>query len=68
MPTYFQLFFGVTIFRSSIQDGDEIQLSMEQFPPDDILESLYNLRSRESENLKTVLDLFNLRLSEESET
>ena len=62
MPTYFQLFFGVTIFRSSIQDGDEIQLLMEQFPPDDILESLYNIRSRESEKLRTVSDLYNLEI------
>ena len=33
---------------------------MEQFPPDDILESLYKLRIRESEKLKTVLELYNL--------
>ena len=34
---------------------DEILLSMEQFPLDDILESLYKLRRRESENrLKTM--------------
>ena len=38
---------------------DEILLSMEQFPPDDILESLYKLRTRESEKLKTVLELCN---------
>ena len=33
---------------------------MEQFPPDDILQSLYNLRIRESQKLKTVLELYNL--------
>ena len=33
---------------------------MEQFPPDDILESLFKLRIRESEKLKTVLELYNL--------
>ena len=39
---------------------DELLQSMEQFPPDDILESLYKLRIRESEKLKTVLELYNL--------
>ena len=34
---------------------------MEQFPPDDILESLYKLRIRESEKINTVLELFNLQ-------
>ena len=38
---------------------DEILLSMEQFPPDDILEGLYKLKTRESEKLKTVLELCN---------
>ena len=41
---------------------DEIFLSMEQFPPDDILESLYKLRIRESEKLKTVLKLYDLEI------
>ena len=35
---------------------DEILLSMTQIPSDDILESLYKLRIRESEKLKTVLE------------
>ena len=35
---------------------------MEQFPPDDILESLYKLGKRESEELKTVLALYNLEI------
>ena len=37
-------------------------LSMEQFPLDDILESLYKFRIRESEKLKTVLELFNMEI------
>ena len=37
-------------------------LSMEQLPPDDILESLYKLRSRENEKLKTVLQVYNLEI------
>ena len=40
---------------------DEI-LSMTQIPSDDILESLYKLRIRESEKLKTVLELYNLEI------
>ena len=35
-------------------------LSMEQFSPDDILESLYKLGIRESEEINIVLDLYNL--------
>ena len=35
---------------------DEILLSMTQIPSDDILESLYKLRIRESEKLNTVLE------------
>ena len=41
---------------------DEILLSMTQIPPDDILESLYKLRIRESEKLKTVLELYNMEI------
>ena len=33
---------------------------MIKIPPDDILEGLYKLRIRESEKLKTVLELFDL--------
>ena len=35
---------------------------MTQIPPDDILESLYKLRIRESENLKTVLEVYDLEI------
>ena len=41
---------------------DEILLSMTKIPPDDILERLYKLRIRESEKLKTVLELFNMEI------
>ena len=37
---------------------DEILLSMTQIPSDDTLESLYKLRIRASEKLKTVLELY----------
>ena len=41
---------------------DEILLSMTQIPSDDILENLYKLRIRESEKLKTVLELYNMEI------
>ena len=49
----------IYIFRSSMPHGMEFLLSMEQFPPDVVLESLYKLRIRGSEKLKTVLELYN---------
>ena len=39
---------------------------MEQFPPDEILESLYKLRIRVSEKLKTVLELYNLEIHQKT--
>ena len=41
---------------------DGILLSMTKIPPDDILEGLYKKRIRESEKLKTVLELFDLEI------
>ena len=41
---------------------DEILLSVTKIPSDDILEGLYKLRIRESEKLKTVLQLYNLEI------
>ena len=35
---------------------------MTKIPSDDILEGLYNLRIRESEKLKTVLELYNMEI------
>ena len=37
-------------------------LSTTKIPPDDILEGLYKLRIRESEKLKTVLELYDLEI------
>ena len=58
--------FTVVLQNDDIQEfdskWDEILLSMEQFPPDDILESLYTLRIRESEKLKTALELYNMEI------
>ena len=41
---------------------DEILLSVTQIPSDDILEGLYKLRIRESEKLKTVVELYNMEI------
>ena len=41
---------------------DGILLSVRKIPPDDILEGLYKLRIRESEKLKTVLELYDLEI------
>ena len=60
--TYVQLFFEMMIFRNSIRNVTEFLLSMTKIPSDDILESLYKLRIRESEKLKTVLELNNMEI------
>ena len=39
-----------------------ILLSMTKVPPDDILEGLYKSRTRESEKLKTALELYNVEI------
>ena len=58
--------FTVVLRNDDIQEFDSkwdgILLSMTKIPPDDILESLYNLRIRESEKLKTVLELYNMEI------
>ena len=50
---------GIQEFESK---WDGILLSMTKIPPDDILEGLYKLRIRESEKLKTVLELYNVEI------
>ena len=41
---------------------DEVLLSMSRNSSDDILESLYKLRIRESAQLKTVLELYDMEI------
>ena len=50
------------IFRNSIGNGTEFLLSMTKITPDDNLEGLYKLTIRESEKLKTVLELYDLEI------
>ena len=56
----------VVLRNDDLQEFDskwgEILLSMTQIPPDDVLEGLYKLRIRESEKLKTVLELHNMEI------
>ena len=58
--------FTVGLRNDDIQEFDSkwdgILLSMSQIPFDDILESLYKLRIRVSEKLKTVLELYDLEI------
>ena len=57
MPTYLQLFFEMTIFRNPIRNGTKFYYRwIKRFVW--FLEGLYKLRTRESENLKTVLELY----------
>ena len=64
MPTSSLLVFEMMVFRNSIRSGTEILLSMTKIPHDDILEGLYELRIRESEKLKTVLELYDLEINQ----
>ena len=50
------------MWRSSIQDGANLLLSTTKTPSDDIVESLYKLRIRESDQLKTVLELYDMEI------
>ena len=56
---YAELFY-VTLHDDNIQEfetrWDEVQQSMSKIPSDDILESLYKLRIRQSAQLKTALE------------
>ena len=56
--------FTISLRNDDIQEFDSkwdgILLSMTKIPSDDILESLYKWRIRESEKLKTVLELYNM--------
>ena len=65
MPTYLQL---IVLRNDDIQEFDSkwdgILLSMKKIPSDEILEGLYKLRIRESEKLKTVLELYDLEIQQ----
>ena len=58
--------FTISLRNDDVQEFDSkwdgILLSITKIPPDDILEGLYKLRIRESEKLKTVLELYNMEI------
>ena len=58
--------FSVTPHDDNVQEfvsrWDGMLLSMTKIPPDDLLESLYKLRIRESDQLKTVLKLYDMEI------
>ena len=58
--------FTIGLRNDDIQEFDSkwdgILSSMTKIPSDDILEGLYRLRIRESEKLKTVLELYDLEI------
>ena len=58
--------FTISLRNDDIQEFDSkldgILLSVTKIPLDDILEGLYKLRIRESEKLKTVLELYDLEI------
>ena len=58
--------FSVTLRDDNIQEfdtrWDEVLLSMSKIPSDDILQSLYKLRIRESYQLKIVLELYDMEI------
>ena len=62
----YAVLFTVVLRNDDIQEfdyvWDEFFLPMTQIPSDDILESLYKLRIRECENLKTVMELYNMEI------
>ena len=62
MPTSLQLVFENDDVQEFDSKWDGILLSMTKITPDDILEGLYKLRIRESEKLKTVLELYNMEI------
>ena len=61
-PIHSLVLFATRTFRNSMRDGDEIFWFMTKIPSDGILESLYKLRIRESAELKTVLELYDMEI------
>ena len=62
MSTYSLLVYENDDIQEFDSKWDGILLSMTKIPPDCILEGLYKLRIRESEKLKTVLELYDLEM------
>ena len=65
MPTYSLSVYENVDIQEFDSKWDGILLSMTKIPLDDILEGFYKLRIRESEKLKTVLELYDIETSSE---
>ena len=65
-------FFSINHRNDDVQEfdtrWDQIVLSMTRIPPDDVLESSYKLRIRESDQLKTALELFDMEIHQKIST
>ena len=58
--------FSVSLRNDDVRDfdtrWDEILLSLTKIPPDDVLQILYTLRIRKSDQPKTVLELYGMEI------
>ena len=58
--------YSITLRNDDVQEfdtrWDEILLYMTMIPPDDVLESLYKFRIHDSDQLKTVLELYDMEI------
>ena len=62
------IFFTIPLRNDDVQEfdtrWDAIPLSMTKIPPDYVLESLYKLRTFESDQLKTVLEMYDMEIQQ----
>ena len=65
MLIYSLSLFVATTLRSSIRDGTKFYYRCPKIPSDEILESLYKLRISESDQFKTVLELYDMEIHQE---
>ena len=63
---HYAYLFSVTLHDDNVQEFDtiwgEVLLSMSKIPSDDVLESLFKLRIRESAQLKTLLESYDMEI------
>ena len=64
-PIYSLSFFATMMFKNLTTRWDEILLSMTKIPPDDILERLYKLSTRDDQ-FKTVLELNDMEIHQKT--
>ena len=50
------------MLRNLIRDEMKLLSCMTKIPPDDVLESLYKLKIRKSDQIKTVLELYDMEI------